>query len=71
VDLSLAADPPVTDLKLDGVPYNESVEYDTLIGFEHTVSAPATRCDDGTSYDFDGWSDGGARFVFTGVEVLD
>ena len=51
VNLTLDADPGGAPVLLDGVQYDAPLDYDTLIGFRHTVSTPATRCVDGTSYE--------------------
>src|SRR5690606_10151133 len=60
VDLSLSTSPAGLPLFLDGVQLSTPIAYDTLVGFQHVVSAPATACVGGTTYSFSGWSDGGA-----------
>ena len=61
VDVTFETNPSGLDYSVDGLPQTGSVTYDTLIDFEHTVTAPATQCLDGRQYEFRNWSDGGAR----------
>jgi len=61
VNLTLDSDPAGVNVSLDGVSYTTPIKYDTMIGFQHAISAPKTTCVEGTSYEFDSWSDGGNR----------
>jgi glucose/arabinose dehydrogenase len=61
VDVTFATDPTGLDLSVDGVPRTAPSVLDTLIDFNHQVSAPATQCLNGREYEFQSWSDGGAR----------
>jgi glucose/arabinose dehydrogenase len=62
VDLTVQTDPVGLSIDIDNIPRTTPQVLDTLIGFEHLLSAPVEQCDvDGTRYAFDGWSDGGAR----------
>jgi hypothetical protein len=61
VDVTFATDPGGLELSVDGVPVTDGTVIDTLVDFEHTVSAPTTQCLDGREYEFQSWSDGGAQ----------
>jgi glucose/arabinose dehydrogenase len=61
VDITFATDPAGLDLSVDGIPYSGDTVIDTLVDFNHEVSAPTTQCLDGREYEFQGWSDGGAQ----------
>ncbi|WP_254838672.1 Ig-like domain-containing protein [Natronomonas marina] len=61
VDITFATDPGGLELSVDGLPVNDGAVIDTLVGFEHEVSAPTTQCLNGREYEFQGWSDGGAQ----------
>ncbi len=58
VNVTLDTQPSGLDLYLDGIPRTTPYVHDTLIDFQHTVSAPQTQCVNGTQYEFDSWSDG-------------
>ena len=58
VDVTFNSNPSGLTLFLDQIPIVTPLVYDTLIGFEHTVTAPATQCHNGISYQFDSWSTG-------------
>lgn len=60
-DIVFQTSPAGLGFTVDGLPYTSSTTFDTLVGFEHTLSAPETQCLAGTEYTFDSWSDGGAR----------
>ncbi|MFW2514662.1 PQQ-dependent sugar dehydrogenase, partial [Demequina sp. SO4-13] len=60
VDFTVATEPAGLVVNLDSVPRAAPWVHDTLIGFEHTVSARSPQCLGGDSYVFDSWSDGGA-----------
>ncbi|MBL8058311.1 MAG: PQQ-dependent sugar dehydrogenase [Anaerolineales bacterium] len=62
VTVTLASDPPGLGLNFDqatGVtaPFTRT----TLINFQHTLDAPASQVLAGVTYNFQAWSDGGAR----------
>ena len=59
VNLTFDTQPSGLEIDLDSIPHTTPYVHDSLIGFEHTVSAPQTQCMDGTEYQFEGWSDGG------------
>ncbi|SFR37153.1 PQQ-dependent sugar dehydrogenase [Halogeometricum limi] len=61
VDLTLRTQPAGLTVNLDSAPRTTPLVYDTLVGFRHAVEAPATQCVAGTQYQFQRWSDGGAR----------
>jgi glucose/arabinose dehydrogenase len=62
VDLTVQTDPVGLSVDIDNIPRTTPQVLDTLIGFEHLVSAPVEQCDvEGTRYVFEGWSDEGAR----------
>ncbi|WP_436935881.1 malectin domain-containing carbohydrate-binding protein [Halovenus marina] len=60
VNLTFQTDPSGLEFNLDGIPYTSPYVHDTLVDFQHTITAPQTQCVDGTQYEFDSWSDGGA-----------
>ncbi|MFW7413411.1 PQQ-dependent sugar dehydrogenase [Demequina sp. SO4-18] len=60
VNFTLATEPAGLVVNLDSVPHATPWVHDTLIGFEHTVTARSPQCLGGDSYVFDSWSDGGA-----------
>jgi len=49
------------EIEFDAIPRATPHERETLIGFNHTVTAPTPQCVDGTTYEFVSWSDGGNR----------
>ncbi|GIG55125.1 PQQ-dependent sugar dehydrogenase [Demequina activiva] len=59
VELTVATQPAGLITHLDSIPHEAPWVHDTLIGFEHTISARSPQCLDGDSYVFDSWSDGG------------
>ncbi|AUV82844.1 hypothetical protein C2R22_15360 [Salinigranum rubrum] len=71
VDLTIDTSPDGIDVSIDGIPDTTPYVYDTLIGFDHTLTAPAAQCVAGTTYEFDSWSDGGARSHVVRVPTTD
>ncbi len=71
VNLTLDSSPQGIDVSIDGIPDTTPYVYDTLIGFDHTLTAPAAQCVAGTTYEFDSWSDGGARSHIVRVPTTD
>ncbi|MDX1745250.1 MAG: PQQ-dependent sugar dehydrogenase, partial [Halobacteriales archaeon] len=61
VNVTYATSPVSVPVTVDALTNTPPYVIDDLIGFERTVSVPASRCVDGTEYVFDSWSDGGAR----------
>ena len=60
VDLTFVSDPPGLTLFFDGLTRTAPFVEDTLINFEHIITAPTTQCLGGLVQNFVGWSDGGA-----------
>lgn len=60
VDMVLDTSPVDLSVFIDSIQQDAPITYDTLVGFQHVVSAPAARCVDGIQYVFDSWSDGGS-----------
>lgn len=60
VDVTFDAVPSGSTILLDGIARSTPFVHDTLIDFNHQVSAPLQQCLDGNQYEFDFWSDGGA-----------
>ena len=58
VDVTFTSNPSGLNLFLDQIPVVTPLVYDTLMGFEHTVTASTTQCQNGISYQFDSWSNG-------------
>jgi glucose/arabinose dehydrogenase len=63
--------PGGTTFSLDGLPRLDPTVIDTAIGFQHTISVPATSFVNGNRYDFVQWSDGTLtnQYVLTVPEV--
>ena len=61
VNMDLATVPAGLGINVDGLPISTPSVYDTVIDFNHTVSVPQSICSNGTQFDFQSWSDGGAR----------
>ncbi|SFR67880.1 PQQ-dependent sugar dehydrogenase [Halogeometricum limi] len=60
VDITLNSQPEGIAVNLEGQPRqttNGGYTFDTVIGYEHSVSASQSVCRDGTRYEFTGWSD--------------
>ena len=63
VNLVLDTVPAGISVFVDALPIATSSGsvYDTIPNFVHNVSVPQSLCENGISYAFDNWSDGGAR----------
>jgi glucose/arabinose dehydrogenase len=61
VNLSLKTEPAGLGLELDDQPTATPYASPAVVGLTRTLGAPATQVKDGVVYEFDGWSDGGAR----------
>jgi glucose/arabinose dehydrogenase len=59
VRLTLAASPATLQLRLDGQPVNSPTAFDSVVGMQRTIEAPAQTVG-GVGYAFTAWSDGGA-----------
>ena len=71
VDLLLQTAPSGLNVFVDGLPFAAPMTYDTLIGFNHVISATASVCSDDIKYQFDSWSNGGNRNQPITVPVFD
>jgi glucose/arabinose dehydrogenase/PKD repeat protein len=60
VNLNFATVPAGGTVFLDGIAHTAPFVYDTLVGFNHTISAPNQSIGTNT-YTFASWSDGGAQ----------
>jgi hypothetical protein len=60
VNLDFTSTPAGATVYLDGIAHTGPFTYDTVKGFQHTISAPDQTVN-GTSYKFTSWSDGGAQ----------
>ena len=59
--VGLRTSPAGIGLTLDGVPTTTPVDVDTVVGLERTLEAPASVVISGQTFQFDNWSNGGAR----------
>lgn len=59
VRLTLAASPAALQLRLDGQPVSSPTSFDSVVGMQRTIEAPAQTVG-GVGYAFTAWSDGGA-----------
>ena len=59
VNLNFATVPAGGTVFIDGIAHTGPFVYDTLVGFNHTISAP-NQTIGGNTYTFASWSDGGA-----------
>jgi glucose/arabinose dehydrogenase len=59
VRLTLAANPAALQLRLDGQPVSSPTAFDSVVGMQRTIEAPAQTVG-GVGYAFTAWSDGGA-----------
>ena len=59
VRLTLAASPATLQLRLDGQPVTSPTSFDSVVGMQRTIEAPAQTVG-GVGYAFTAWSDGGA-----------
>jgi glucose/arabinose dehydrogenase len=60
VNLTLATSPAGLQLLRDAQPIATPVTFESVVGVQRTIGAPATQTSGGTSYEFVSWSDGGA-----------
>ncbi len=60
VDVTFATVPAGIPIFVDGIALGTPIVYDTLINFEHTISAPSSYCLNEENYIFESWSNGGA-----------
>ncbi|HYI22112.1 MAG TPA: PQQ-dependent sugar dehydrogenase [Candidatus Limnocylindrales bacterium] len=58
--VTLVTQPAGLGLLLDGSPIGTPLTFTGVINFRREISAPATQSLNGVSYQFSGWSDGGA-----------
>ena len=61
VDITFDTVPSGIPVIIDDIPYTSPFTLDTLVGFQHQVTVASNDCDFGTSYQFDGWSNGATR----------
>jgi glucose/arabinose dehydrogenase len=61
VNLTFTSSPPGAPITYGGTVTNAPYVQQSAIGFQSTISADPTFVSGGTTYDFAGWSDGGAR----------
>ena len=59
--LTLTTNPPGIPIVLDFQPTSTPYVAETVVGFTRTLEAPSPVVKDGVVYEFDFWSDGGAR----------
>jgi glucose/arabinose dehydrogenase/PKD repeat protein len=60
--LSFVTDPPGLSLDLDGQPLSTPTTIEGVVGFQRSLGGPSIQtASDGTIYEFDHWSDGGAQ----------
>ena len=67
VDVTFDTDPSGLPITIDGIPRATPLVLDSMIGFEHSVSARASHCENSLWHTFDGWSDGNKAVAFTFV----
>jgi len=60
VDLTFDTVPAGLSIAIDGIPKTAPFVKDTLIDFQHTITAPLIQCLSGVQYEFSAWSDAGA-----------
>jgi hypothetical protein len=65
--VTLSSNVPGIALTLDGQPHAAPFDYTSVVNFQRDIGAPAPQLLNGVTYEFDGWSDGGAqtRTLFT------
>lgn len=61
VEVTMTSNVPGVQLYLDGTPHTAPYTFDGVSQFRREISAPATTTVGGVTYNFTGWSDGGAR----------
>ncbi len=59
-NVTFQTQPPSLGVDIDGIRKQTPFVLDSLIGFQHTISAPQ-QTSGGTTWGFTGWSDGGAQ----------
>ena len=60
-NLTFATSPPGLSIRLDSQPQTTPLTVTGVVGIERTLEAPSPQTLGGTTYEFDRWSDGGAR----------
>jgi hypothetical protein len=60
VDITFDTVPSGIPVFIDGIQLATPTDYDTLIGFQHEISAPASQCINGENFVFSNWSNGGS-----------
>ncbi|WP_363464441.1 PQQ-dependent sugar dehydrogenase [Halogeometricum borinquense] len=67
VDVTLKTEPDGIPIDIEGSPKSTDGGYtfDTVIGYQHSPSAPESVCRQGTTYEFTGWSDDNTERVRT------
>lgn len=71
VNLTFDTTPGGIPVSIDGIPNTTPFAYDTMVGFEHTISVPAVQCAAGSLYTFAGWSDGASATHVLTVPMVD
>ena len=61
VTITLASDPANLDVTLDGNSRSAPFSFDSVVGVDREVSAPASQTQNGTTFTFASWSDGRGR----------
>jgi glucose/arabinose dehydrogenase len=61
VQVTLATSPAGLSLRLDGQPQATPTTFTGVVGIQRTLEAPSPQTVGGKTYEFDRWSDGGAR----------
>lgn len=61
VDVSFATNVPGIPVFIDGLPFASPFVYDSLKGFNHVISVPASYCVEDISYQFQSWNHGASR----------
>ena len=59
-NLTIATNPAGLQLRLDGQPTATPLTFESVVGIQRGLEAPATQLSGGTTYEFVSWSDGGA-----------
>jgi glucose/arabinose dehydrogenase len=58
--LTVTASPAGLQVTVDGQPFPAPHTFASVVGFQRPIGAPASQSSSGTTYNFSGWSDGGA-----------
>ncbi len=61
MQITLATSPAGLSLRLDGQPQTTPLTFTGVVGIQRTLEAPSPQTVGGRTYEFDRWSDGGAR----------